>query len=125
MAGVLFYMGFQTETTEAFGEIVSILQEDAPDSCWLRYPVNANGTDMTGAQSYRAIAAPSPDRLELTDGGFREEYQFTVTMLRADFPVLPISGERFKMGGRVRRITQVDTVEASGILLLTATTVQK
>ena len=111
-------MGFQDEATEAFGILHAELTEGAADGAGsFRFPVDKTGADKTGAADYDCIPSPSPDELDLITGGFREDYQFSMSSKREDFTTLPIQGTLFLKGGRVSRVLKIDNSELSPLVV--------
>lgn len=111
-------MGFKLEALESFNIMLDTLREDDPEACVLRYPVTKAGSDIAGAADYDALQSPSPDQLTLQEGGFLDDYMFSVTMRTDDFETLPSVGKMLKMNGRVARVLKVENVDVASLILV-------
>lgn len=119
-------MGFNDEVAEAFDLVTEELQDRVTwGATSLRFPVNKDGTDATGAADYRCLPSPSTNQLDLMAGGFRGDYQFSITVRRADFTTFPSSGSLILKGGRVVRIEKMDDSEVSPLVVFHCTTPEK
>lgn len=119
-------MGFKDEMSEAFTEMRDTLgaeQDHAPFS--IRYPVTKAGADAAGVAEYEVIPSPTPDRLELIEGGFLADYQFSMLAKVDDFPSAPVVGTLLLKDNRVSRILSVEASEASPFYLLHCGTPEK
>lgn len=118
-------MSLQADQLEAFDALLDVMHEADPDGCVIRWPVTKAGADATGAADYDAIPSLSPDMLNLVEGGFREEYGYSVSARKDDFDTLPGNGTLVLRNGKVSRIINVESGETSAIVLIHCTTPEK
>ncbi len=118
-------MSFQSEALDAWEAMLELMQEEAPKACVLRFPVTKLGTDQTGAADYDCLPSPSPDRIDLVEGGFIANYQFSVSARVDDFETVPVSGELVLKNGRASRVLYTEVAELSPLILLHCGTPEK
>lgn len=111
-------MSFKEESIEAFDAMLEEMRDSNPDACSARYPVTRAGIDKTGADDYDCIPSPSPDKMDLQDGGFLNSYEYSMACRQDDFDSAPISGDLFKRNGKVSRVLWTEPGELSGLLIL-------